>query len=172
VAHTKSTARPRTSEELAAPGVPPTEGNVPSSANDPVAETIGDSGSRKHGEIRSKNRSGSEEDISNVDADPSELVALRTNSYPPAFVFGESKVTTNLIKEYEESRFFRVGDGRPPFGEQVLAPEANEVIVFRDFFTCSLRFPCDHVLPSILEKFDVKIHQLTPNSFLELSKFF
>jgi hypothetical protein len=44
--------------------------------------------------------------------------------------------------------------------------------VFRDFFICGLRFPCDTVLPSILEKFDVKIHQLTPNSFLELSKFF
>jgi hypothetical protein len=87
-------------------------------------------------------------------------------------VFGESKVTTDLIKEYEEARFFPVGDARPPSGEQVPAPEANEVIVFRDFFTCGLRFPSDPIPPSILEKFSVKIHQLTPNSFLELSKFF
>jgi hypothetical protein len=44
--------------------------------------------------------------------------------------------------------------------------------VFRDFFTCGLRFPCDPLLHAILEKFSVKIHQLSPNSFLELSKFF
>jgi hypothetical protein len=35
-----------------------------------------------------------------------------------------------------------------------------------------LRFPCDPVLPSTLEKFSVKIHQLAPNSFLEISKLF
>jgi hypothetical protein len=44
--------------------------------------------------------------------------------------------------------------------------------VFRDFFTCGLRFPCDPILPAIFEIFSVKMHQLTPNSFLELSKFF
>jgi hypothetical protein len=43
--------------------------------------------------------------------------------------------------------------------------------VFQDFFTCGLRFPCDALLPAILDKFSVKIHQLSPNSFLEVSKF-
>jgi hypothetical protein len=43
--------------------------------------------------------------------------------------------------------------------------------VFREFFTCGLRFPCDHVLPAILDAFSVKIHQLSPTSFLEISKF-
>jgi hypothetical protein len=40
-----------------------------------------------------------------------------------------------------------------------------------DFFTCRLRFPCDPILPAILDTFSVKIHQLSPNSFLEVSKF-
>jgi hypothetical protein len=62
--------------------------------------------------------------------------------------------------------------GRPPSGEEVSTPEANEVVVFKDFFTRGLRFPCDPILPSILKNFSVKMHQLTPNSFLELSKFF
>jgi hypothetical protein len=44
-------------------------------------------------------------------------------------------------------------------------------VVFRDFFICGLRFPCDPVLPAILDAFSVKIHQLTPTSFLEVSKF-
>jgi hypothetical protein len=30
--------------------------------------------------------------------------------------------------------------------------------VFRDFFTCGLRFPCDSLVPAILDKFSVKIH--------------
>jgi hypothetical protein len=108
-----------------------------------------------------------------VDANPKDLVDERNaNSYPPAFVFGESKVTADLIKEYEAADFFPVGDACAPSDEQVPTPEANEVVVFRDFFTCGLRFPYDPILPSILERFSMKIHQLSPNSFLELSKFF
>jgi hypothetical protein len=100
-----------------------------------------------------------------------ELISLK-GSYPPSLVFGKSKFTSELIKEYEEAGFFPSGDGRPPSEEETPSPETNEIVVFREFFICVLRFPCDTLLPSILEKFSVKIHQLTPNSFLELSKFF
>jgi hypothetical protein len=87
-------------------------------------------------------------------------------------VFGESKVTADLIREYEAAGLFPIGDGRAPLDEQIPTPEANEVIMFCDFFTCRLRFPCDPVLPAILDRFSLKIHQLSPNSFLELSKLF
>jgi hypothetical protein len=60
----------------------------------------------------------------------------------------------------------------PSLDEQVPTPEADEVVVFRDFFTCGLWFPCDPLLPAILDKFSMKIHQLSSSSFLELSKFF
>jgi hypothetical protein len=96
----------------------------------------------------------------------------RSKSVSPSFVFGESKVTTDLIREYEAARFFPAGDGRAPLDEQVPTLEPGEIVVFGDFFTCGLKFPCDPLLPGILEKFSVKIHQLSPNSFLELSKFF
>jgi hypothetical protein len=88
------------------------------------------------------------------------------------FVFGESKVTTNLIREYEAAGYFPAGDGCAPLDEQVPTTAPSEVVVFRDFFTCGLRFPCDPMLIAVLDKFSVKIHQLSPNSFLELSKFF
>jgi hypothetical protein len=88
------------------------------------------------------------------------------------FVFGESKVTTNLIREYEAAGYFHAGDGRAPLEEQIPTTSPGEVVVFRDFFTCRLRFPCDPMVIAILDKFSVKIHQLSPNSFLELSKFF
>jgi hypothetical protein len=90
----------------------------------------------------------------------------------PASFFGEYKVTTDLIREYEAARFFSASDGRAPFDEQVPSLEPGEVVVFRDFFTCGLRFPYDPLLPAILDKFSVRIHQLSSNSFLELSKFF
>jgi hypothetical protein len=77
-----------------------------------------------------------------------------------------------MIQEYEAAGFFPTGDGRAPLDEQVPTPAPGEVVVFRDFFTCGLRFPCDPMLISSLDKFSVKIHQLSPNSFLELSKFF
>jgi hypothetical protein len=64
-----------------------------------------------------------------------------------------------------------VGTGRAPLDEQTPTPKSDEVVVFRDFFTCGLRFPCDPVLPTILDAFSVKIHQLSPTSFLEVSKF-
>jgi hypothetical protein len=87
--------------------------------------------------------------------------------YPSAFVFGESKVIAELIMENEAAGFFPLGDARAPANEQVPTPEADEVVVFRDFFTFGLRFPCDPVLPAIMDKFS-----MSPNLFLELSKFF
>jgi hypothetical protein len=131
-----------TSEELAATGL------------SPIGEEIHDSGSRAEGEVRSEEKCGGEEDLVDVDANPNELVTAKsTKSYPPAFVFGESKVTSDLIKEYEAVEFFPIGDARAPSDEQIPTPEANEVVVFQDFFTCGLMFLCDPIPPSVLEKF-------------------
>jgi hypothetical protein len=76
-----------------------------------------------------------------------------------------------MIREYEAAGFFPTGTGRAPLDEQIPAPEDGEIVVFRDFFVCGLRFPCDLILPAILDAFSVKIHQLSPASFLEVSKF-
>jgi hypothetical protein len=99
------------------------------------------------------------------------IVEKQLGPLPPSFVFGESKVTTNMIREYEAAGFFPVGTKHAPLDEQIPTPEDGEIVVFRDFFTCGLRFPCDPILPAILDAFSVKIHQLSPNSFLEVSKF-
>jgi hypothetical protein len=78
---------------------------------------------------------------------------------------------TDLIREYEAAGFFPAGSGRAPLDKEIPTPEADEVVVFRDFFTCGLRFPCDPLMLAILDKFSVKVHQLSPNSFLDVSKF-
>jgi hypothetical protein len=124
-------------------------------------------------EIRSESTSGVEEDLADVDANPRDLIVAKSSeSYPPSFDFGESKVTGNLIREYEAVGFFPAGDGCAPLDEQTPTPEANEVVVFRDLFTCRLRFPCDPILPATLDKFSRKFinyHRThfwsCPNSF-------
>jgi hypothetical protein len=160
-----------TTEELAAAGLPaePVAQN-PENVQPPEEEgTPAASKSKSHedGEVRTD-----DEDVRDVDADVRDLVRTRpTGPLPLSLVFGESKVTTNMIREYEAAGFFPSGTGRAPLDEQTPTPEDGEVVVFRDFFTCGLRFPCDPVLPAILDAFSVKIHQLSPMSFLKMSKF-
>jgi hypothetical protein len=163
-----------TFEELAVVGLSPNKEEIHESENIHVQEsdsgivTVPDLEVREEGEVRSEG-----EDLGDVDADPRDLISTKgLKPMRASFVFGESKVTTVLIREYEAAGFFPVGVGRAPLDEQIPNPELGEIVVFRDFFTCGLRFPCDPLLPAILDKFSVKIHQLTPNSFLELSKFF
>jgi hypothetical protein len=160
-----------TTEELAVAGLltepevqNPETAQLPEGHSSPAA-----SGSRSHedGEVRSD-----DEDVGDVDTNVKDLItAKQSGPLPPSLVFRESKVTANMIRDHEAAGFFPVGTGRAPLDEQTPTPEAGEVVVFRDFFTCGLRFPCGLVLPAILDTFSVKIHQLSPTSFLEVSKF-
>jgi hypothetical protein len=142
-----------TTEELVAAGLP-AEPIVEGPENAPPPEDGGSptaSGSRSHedGEVRTD-----DEDVGDVDEVIGDLVRARAGGpLPPSPVFGESKVTTNMIREYEAVGFFPLGTGRAPLDEQTPAPEDGEVVVFRDFFTYGLRFPCDPILPAILDAF-------------------
>jgi hypothetical protein len=95
-------------EELVAAGLPvepivegPENAPPPEDGGSPVA-----SGSRSHedGEVRTD-----EEDIGDVDAGIGDLVT--GGPLPASLVFGESKVTTNLIREYEAAGFSPLASG-------------------------------------------------------------
>jgi hypothetical protein len=170
VARVKSTARPITNEELVAAGLPldPAAEGAERAAPAEDSGSPGGSRSREHGEVQSDSGEG----IGDVDAGVDDLIRARTSGpLPPSLAFGESKVTSNTIREYEKAGFFSPGAGRAPLDEQIPTPKDGEIVVFRDFFICGLRFPCDPVLPAILDAFSVKIHQLSLTSFLEVSKF-
>jgi hypothetical protein len=171
VARVKSTARPMTTEELATAGLlaEPAVQNpeIVQPPEEHLSPAASESRSHEDGEVRTDDK-----DVEDVDADVKDMIRTRpTGPLPPSFVFEESKVTTNMIRDYEAAGFFPSGTGRAPLDEQTPTPEYGEVVVFRDFFTCGLRFPCDPVLPAILDAFSVKIHQLLSASFLEVSKF-
>jgi hypothetical protein len=159
-----------TTEELIAAGLPVDPVVEGGEHTAPTKDTGSPSGSRSRedGEVQSDDG----EDIGDVDAGVSDLVRAKTSGLlPPSLVFGESKVTTNMIREYERAAFLPPGTGRAPLDEQIPTPRDGEFVVFCDFFICGLRFPCDPILPAILDAFSVKIHQLSPTSFLEMSKF-
>jgi hypothetical protein len=69
--------------------------------------------SHEDGEVRSD-----DEGVGDIDADIKDLIAAKQSGpLPPSLVFGESKVTANVIRDYDATRFFPVGTERAPLDE-------------------------------------------------------
>jgi hypothetical protein len=95
-----------TTEEFAAAGLlaePEIQDHeIAQPPEDQTSPAASGSGICEDGEIRSE-----KEEIGDVDADVKDLTAAKQlGPLPPSFVFRESKVTANLIREYEVARFF------------------------------------------------------------------
>lgn len=52
--------------------------------------------------------------------------------------------------------------------EMTPKPKNNEVVVFRSFFQASLRLPMYRIIAKVLKRFEIYMHQLTPNAIVEL----
>ena len=112
-----------------------------------------------------------EEDLANVEADPSDLMGSREKP-PPTLIFGQSWATQELVESYEQKGYFGPGVCCAPREEVTPDPREGECVVFRDFFAAGLRFPLDPIFPKILARFGLRMHHLTPNAIVQLSKFF
>lgn len=53
----------------------------------------------------------------------------------------------NTIDFYVSEGYFSEGVARPSGEKLVPKSKIGEAVVFRDFFTAGLRFPCDKMLP-------------------------
>jgi hypothetical protein len=53
--------------------------------------------------------------------------------------------------------------------EVILEPKEDVVVVFKSFFRAGLRFPLYDVIGEVLKKFEIYLHQLTPNVIVRLS---
>jgi hypothetical protein len=118
-------------EELAAVGIPPVEQEtrepeITQPAEDNTSPGVSGSENCEDGEIRLEG-----EDIGDVDADLRDLVsAKRSKALPPSFVFGESKVTANLIREYEATGFFPQAAAALPWMNKFLLPKPTKLLYF------------------------------------------
>jgi hypothetical protein len=55
-------------------------------------------------------------------------------------------------------------------GEEVIPePKDDEVVVFKSFFRAGLQFPLYNMIGEVLKKFEIYLHQLTPNAIVRLS---
>jgi hypothetical protein len=54
--------------------------------------------------------------------------------------------------------------------EEVPEPK-GELIVFQAFFAAGLRLPTHRFVVEVLRKFEVQVHQLTPNAVVALAKY-
>jgi hypothetical protein len=104
----------------------------------------------------------SEETLSNVAAE--ELRAGDTVE------FGVSRMSSVRVQDMQQLGYFGSGVARVPGTEEVPAPE-GELVVFEAYFAAGLRLPAHRFVGEVLRRFNVQVHQLTPNSVVALAKY-
>jgi hypothetical protein len=64
-----------------------------------------------------------------------------------------------------DDELVRFAEGR----KVILDPRDVEVVVFKSFFKAGLRFPLYEMIAEVLKKFEIYLHQLTPNAIARLN---
>jgi hypothetical protein len=84
--------------------------------------------------------------------------------------FGVSWMSSVRVQDMQRLGYFGGGVARVPGTEEVPEPE-GELVVFEAFFAAGLRLPAHRFVGEVLRRFNVQIHQLTPNVVVALSKY-
>jgi hypothetical protein len=84
--------------------------------------------------------------------------------------FGVSRMLLVHVQDMQRLGYFGGGVARVPGTEEVPEPE-GELVVFEAFFAAGLRLPAHRFVGKVLRRFNVQIHQLTPNAVVALSKY-
>jgi hypothetical protein len=84
--------------------------------------------------------------------------------------FGVSRMTSARVEDMQRLGYFGGGVARAPGTEEVPEPE-GELVVFEAFFVAGLRLPAHRFVGEVLRRFNVQIHQLTPNAVVALAKY-
>jgi hypothetical protein len=86
--------------------------------------------------------------------------------------FGKSTVSEDDMTMMTKLGYFKEADkGLVRFGgeETIPKPENDEVVVFKSFFKAGLRFLLHGMIAEVLGKFEIYLHQLTPNAIVRLN---
>jgi hypothetical protein len=84
--------------------------------------------------------------------------------------FGVSRISSVRVQDMQQLGYFGNGVGRVLGAEEILEPE-GEIVVFEAFFTAGLWLPAHRFVAEVLQRFEVQIHQLTPNAVVALAKY-
>jgi hypothetical protein len=84
--------------------------------------------------------------------------------------FGVSQMSLVRVQDMQQLGYFGGRVARVPGTEEVPEPE-GKLVVFEAFFAAGLRLPAHRFVGEVLRRFNVQIHQLTPNAVVALSKY-
>jgi hypothetical protein len=84
--------------------------------------------------------------------------------------FGVSRMSSVRVQDMQQLGYFGSGVGRVPGAEEVPEP-GGELVVFEAFFIAGLRLLAHRFVSKVLQKFEVQVHQLTPNAVVALAKY-
>jgi hypothetical protein len=84
--------------------------------------------------------------------------------------FGVSRISSVRVQDMQRLGYFGNGVGQVPGAEEIPEPE-GEIVVFEAFFIVGLRLPAHRFVAEVLQRFEVQIHQLTPNVVVALAKY-
>jgi hypothetical protein len=110
-----------------------------------------------------------EDDSENEDEDDDSILSL---SKPSHIEFGRSTVKAEDLVLMKKLGYFGENDDELLrfAGEEVIPePKEDEDVVFKSFFRAGLRFPLYEMIGDVLKKFEIYLHQLTPNDIVRLN---
>jgi hypothetical protein len=84
--------------------------------------------------------------------------------------FGVLRISSVRVQDMQQLGYFRNDVGRVPGAEEVPEPE-GDLVVFEAFFTIGLRLPAHRFVGEVMRRFEVQVHQLTPNAVVALAKY-
>jgi hypothetical protein len=84
--------------------------------------------------------------------------------------FGVLRISSIRVQDMQLLGYFGNDVRRVPGAEEVPEPE-GELVVFEAFFTAGLRLPAHRFVVEVLQRFEVQVHQLTPNAVVALAKY-
>jgi hypothetical protein len=90
---------------------------------------------------------------------------------PSNVIFGKLTMKRGHIEMMKDNYFHDISIIRLGGEDTIPRPKKDEVVVFRSFLKAGLRFPLHKMLVEVLKKFDIYLHQLTPNAFVGLGIF-
>jgi hypothetical protein len=91
---------------------------------------------------------------------------------PSHIEFGKSTVKAeDLVVMKKLGYYGKNEDGLIRFAGEEVIPESreDEVIVFKSFSRAGIRFPLYDMIGEVLKRFEIYLHQLTPNAIVRLS---
>jgi hypothetical protein len=84
--------------------------------------------------------------------------------------FSVSRISSVRVQDMQQLGYFGNVVGRVPGAEEIHELE-GKIVVFEAFFITGLHLPAHRFVVEVLQRYDVQIHQLTPNVVVALAKY-